>query len=456
MPGLSQILEIARRALTSQQLGMNVTSHNISNANTPGYSRQRADLVATSPIASIGGLLGTGVTVANIGRIREGFIDQQIRLANNSYGSATAQQTILSQVEGAFNEPSDNGLGALMTKFFNSFQDLAAHPEESGARNTVLQQGTMLAQTFRRLSTNLTQLRSDMVDDIQSKIDRINVLADDISTLDTQIVGAIASGADPSDMRDQRDLKIEELSTLANVNVSEDSLGSVMVSVGGMVIASRSGPMALDATMVGGTLKITTAGEGATVNLNGGELGGMLKAYNTDIPGTLSKLDDLAGAIISRVNTLHAAGFGLGTPPPTGINFFSGTSAADIDVDPAIANNVNNIAASGNGDPGNNEAALALSRVGDDPLLNGNTTSVTQFYGSLVSAIGTSVSAASSTLQSQGLILTQLGDQRSSVSGVSIDEEMTNLIKFQRSYDAAARVVTTVDQLFQTIINMVG
>lgn len=454
MPGLSQILDIARRALAAQQMGMNVTSHNISNANTPGYSRQRLNLIASNPIWTTNGLLGTGVTIGSIDRIREGFIDQQIRLTNNSYGSATAQQTILSQVEANFNEPSDTGLGSLMTKFFNSFQDLSVHPEDTATRTTVLQAGTMLAQKFQSLNTNLTQLRSDLSNDAQSKVDQINSLTQQISDLNSQIVSVVAAGGNPGDAKDQRDLKIEQLSQLANINVTEDPRGSVTVSLGGILIASGSGPQALSTSMVGNKLQIVTSQGGSVVNASGGELGGTLKAYNSDIPSALARLDQLAGAIITRVNTLHSAGFGLGTPPPTGNNFFSGSTSGDIAVDPAIVNNINNIAASGSGDPGDNTVALALARVATEPLLNGNSVSVTQYYGSLVADVGSSVSAADTLSQSQQLILTQLQNQRSAESGVSLDEEMTNLIQYQRSYDAAARVVTTVDAMFQTLLNI--
>ena len=254
-------------------------------------------------------MLGTGVTVAHIGRIREAFIDQQIRLSSNSYGKATAQRDILSQVEANFNEPSDAGLGAIMSKFFNSFQDLSVHPEESGARNAVLQQGTMLVQTFRRLNTNLTQLRSDVGSDIQGKVDRINALAQEVSDLNVQITAAMGSGGDPGDARDMRDLKVEELSRLANINVAEDERGSMMVSVGGMVIASSAGAAAISVNMSDGKMQIVTNQSGTLVNVDGGELGGMLKAYNTDIPSSLEKLDQLAGAIVARVNTLHSGGF---------------------------------------------------------------------------------------------------------------------------------------------------
>jgi flagellar hook-associated protein 1 FlgK len=455
MPGLSQILEIARRALTAQQMGMNVTSHNISNANTPGYSRQRVSLVATSPTRSTAGLLGTGVSVAYVGRVRERFIDQQIRLSNDSYGSATAQQRILGQLEATLNEPSDAGLGAAMSRFFNSFQDLSVHPEESGPRNAVLQQGAMLAQTFRRLNSGLTQLRSDIGNDVQGKVDRINTLASEIGGLNVQITAAMSSSGDPGDLRDQRDLKIEELSMLANISVSEDQRGSVMVSLAGTEIVSSSGASALRVTRSGERMEIASDASGSVVNATGGELGGMLKIFNTDIPSALSKLDQLASAIITRVNALHSGGYGLGTPPPTGINFFTGTSAADISVDTMVSGNINNIAASRTGAPGDNTVAVALSRVGSEPLLSGNSISVTHFYGGFVSEVGSGINSADNTARSQELILAQLENQRTSVSGVSLDEEMTNLIKYQRSYDAAARVVNTVNELFQTILNMV-
>jgi flagellar hook-associated protein 1 len=455
MPGITQILEIARRALASQQIGMNVTSHNISNANTPGYSRQRAELIATVPIRYTYGLLGTGVTVDSIQRIRNQFLDQQIRMANESYGNASAQQTIVSQIEANLNEPSDSGLAALMANFFNSFQDLSVHPEESGARNSVLQKGTALAQGFRRLNGSLKQLQSDIFSDVDAKVDQINSLTQQISDLNVQIVAAQAGGRDAGDQKDQRDYLVEQLSTLANINVTEDASGAANVSLGGIVIAAASGPMALKAELIGTTMRIATADTSTTVTTTGGELGGALKAYNTDIPAALASLDQIAGAIINRVNSLHSAGYGLGTPPSTGNNFFAGTTAGDMEVDAIISANVNNIAASGTGAPGDNSVALALSHVGADALLNGNTVSVTQFYGNFVSSIGSTVNASNNTMNAQDLVLSQLESQRESISGVSLDEEMTNLIKYQRSYDAAARIVNVANEMYQTILDMV-
>lgn len=439
----------------AQQVGIGVTSNNIANASTPGYSRQRVDLVATEPSRETAGLLGTGVMAKHVGRIRERFIDQQVRLAHHSLAQASTQQRILGQIEAMLNEPSDAGLSAAINRFLNAFQNLAIHPEETATRNDVLQQGVLLTHSFRRLSSGLKQLRSDLVDDINAQLARVNSLTKEISDLDVQITNAKAVGLDASNAKDQRDSKLEELSKLANISVSEDSRGSVMVSLGGTMLASRAGSVALKALRVGDEIRIVSDQSNNPIAVSSGQLGGVLRLYNTTIPSYLAKLDQIAAALIQRVNTLHAAGFGIGNPPPTGNNFFSGADAESIGIDPIIQSGVNNIAASEDGMPGNNRVALAIAAVGNEPLLNGNTVTVLQSYNSLVSEVGSLLNAADTTQSLQELVLAQLENQRSAVSGVSLDEEMTNLIKFQRSFDAAARVVNAVNELFETILKMV-
>lgn len=455
MGGLSQILETARRALNSQRAGMEVTSHNIANAGTEGYSRQRVEFQATLPERTTLGLIGTGVTTLHIGRVRERFIDQQIRNASGTYGESSKQQSVLSQVEAVVNEPSQGGISGALTKFYNAFQDLSLHPEETSTRNDVLQQGVMLTQSFQRLSTSLVQLKSDLLNDVNAKLERINQLTQEISDLDVQITAVTTSGYDPSDAKDQLDLKLDELSKLAAIKVSEDQRGSVMVSIGGTMVASRAGAVALKSLASGTTVKVVGAVSGKDVTIASGGLGGIFKAYNTVIPGYQSKLNQIAAALITRVNTLHAAGYGLGTPPPTGNNFFAGIDATDITVNPAIVANVGNIAASADGFAGNNQVALAIAHVENELLLNGNTQTISQSYRGLVSEVGSDITSADNIAKAQEMVLTQLENQRSAVSGVSIDEEMANLIKYQRSYDAAARIVTTANEMFQTILDLV-
>ncbi|HTR98636.1 MAG TPA: flagellar hook-associated protein FlgK [Bacteroidota bacterium] len=455
MSGLSLILEIGRRALQAQQVGIAVTSHNIANATTPGYSRQGAMFVPSNPLVTPSGLLGTGVDVAGITRMRDAFLDQQSRDVNQSMSDASMQNQILTQVQATFNEPSDTALSGLLTKFFNSWQSLAVNPEDNSSRNAVLQSASQLAQTFHTVDSQLTQLRSSLQDDVDAKITKINTLTSQLSALDLQITNSAALGRADNDAMDQRDEKLQELSGLINIQVSYDSRGSMTVSSGGSAIATGAGSVPLQASVQGNQIVVQAGPAGPTISVSGGELGGVLTSYNTTIPDTLAQLDQAAGALIARVNQIHQAGFGLGTPTPTGNAFFAGTGAADIAVDPAILANAGLIAASGDGTPGDNRAALAIAGVQTEKLMNGNSATIGQFYNNLVSALGSSVQSTDNQAQQQQAVLTGLQNQQSSVAGVSLDEEMTNLITYQNGYSAAAKVISAVDSMYQTILNMV-
>lgn len=455
MSGINDILEIGKRSLTGQRVGIDVTSHNIANASTPGYSRQRLTLQTTEPIKETYGLLGTGVTMVSIDRVRQGFIDQQVRNANTYLGEASQQSRILGQIEVTTNEPSDSGLAAMMTRLFNAFQDLSLHPEESASRNNVVQSASMMSDTFHRLSASLVQLKGDLALDAESRVDQINRVVKEIYDVDQRILGLKASGVAANDALDIRDRKLDELSKLADVKVSQDDLGSVLISLGGMQLESRTGYVTLKTQTVGTTLSVVTEDGSIPVTVQSGELGGILESLNVTIPGYESKLDTLASAIIARINQVHAAGFGVGNPAPTGNNFFTGTGAKDIAVNTVIVANINAIASSSDGAPGNNDVAVALARVQNERLLNSNSSTIGQYYNGFVSEIGATVQTVSNDAESQELVLKQLENQRSSISGVSIDEEMVELIKFQRGFDAAAKVIKTVDEMYITILDMV-
>ncbi|MCC6397010.1 MAG: flagellar hook-associated protein FlgK [Bacteroidetes bacterium] len=480
MSGISQVLETARRALLAQQYGLSVTGHNIANVSTPGYSRQRAEFVTTSPSQTAAGLLGTGVMVESVSRLRNRFIDQQIRSSNDSLSLASAEYQILSQIEATFNEPSDSGMSGVLNSFFQSWHDLSTNPEDPVSRNDLMLKGKQVTDTFHRLNAEMSSLRNSLRDEITTKLDRINTLTTEISKLNVDITAATVGGLNPSDMQDLRDAKLEELSTLANIQVHEDSRGSVMVVLGGAVIADNGAslPLRLEpappATVSGSSfdqLRIVS-GLGNEVKLTGGEAGGLLKSYNTTIPDALGRLDRLAEGIVAEVNRYHATGYGLQNPPATGINFFMGNSAATIGLDltdtsggaaAGSAPSIDNIAASASATaPGNNEIALLIAEAlnrkpvtdgGGATLLDG--LSLLQYYNQSVTRIGSAVNSADTMIQSQELVLDQLTTQRESVSGVSLDEEMTDMIKFQRAFDAAARMVNTADEMFQTLLNMV-
>ena len=478
MGGISGLLETARRALLAQQFGISVTGHNIANANTTGYSRQRANLVATDPARTNYGMLGTGVTVASVSRMRNTFVEQQIRTSNGSYEAASAEYNILGQVESIFNEPSDSAMSGVLNDFFAAWGELATDPGSSVTRNALQLQAQSMVDNFHRLYSDASTLRTSLRDELSAKVDRINTLSAEISDLNVDIVAAEAGGFSAADMRDLRGAKIEEMSQLANVTVHEDEMGASLISVGGSMIVGRGTHLNLKvvagtAATVSGTtfdqLSIVSDYGDTKVNLTGGEAGGLLKSYNTSIPETLGRLNQLAGAIISGVNALHSAGYGRQSPPMTGVNFFMGTDASSIAIDltdPALAPgsspSIDNIAASGSATAtGDNSVALAIAAAIDKrPLTSGGTTllgglSISEYYNQTVTNIGSGINGANTVMQSQGLVISNLTEQQDAVSGVSLDEEMTDMIKFQRAFEAAARVISTVDEMYTTLISMV-
>ncbi len=456
MGGLNGILDVAKRALSAQRAGIDVTGHNIANASTDGYTRQRLNLVATPPTNEGFGYIGTGVEATGVQRIRENFVDQQIWNTNQYLSKSTEQENVLGQIEAAFNEPSDSGLGSMINSFFNSFQNFALHPEDSSYRNTVVQSAVTMSDGFHRITSSLDQLKSDLVLDAQSKVDQVNGLVKEIYDYGKQITAMEAGGLDANDMRDARDSKVEELSKLANIKVTDDGQGGTLISLGNFFIESKSGYSQLQAGLSGTDLQVTVQGSGNLVDITSGELGGIVETRNVLIPGYQSKLDDLASTMATTMNAIHAAGSGLGTPPPTGNNLLIGTDARSININPAISADLNLLAASGDGSPGDNTVALALSGVSTQKLMNGASTSIPQFYSNLVSDIGATIQNAKNTATSQELVLKQLTNQREAISGVSIDEEMVQLLKFQNGYGAAAKVITTVQQMYQILMGMVS
>jgi flagellar hook-associated protein 1 FlgK len=436
--------------------------------------------VTSSPTESAGGLLGTGVIVQSVDRLRNRFIDTQIRSSNEALGSANQEYQILSQIEATFSELSTSTPSGTLNTFFSSWLTLSTHPEDSVSRNALMLNASRVTDTFHRLSTDMSTLRGSLRDEMQTKLDRINALTSEISSLNVDITAASVSGMNTGDMKDTLGTKVEELSTLANISASEGPNGSVTVMLGSLLIADNGSSHTLslttaaNATVAGSTfdqLRVVTD-QGVEAQMTGGETGGLLKTYNTTIPDTLGRLDRLAEGLISEVNRVHSTGYGLQNPPKTGINFFKGSDAATISLDltdtsggAAAGSNpsLDNIATSSlAGVAGNGDIAAQIAAVFDrKPITNaGGTTllgglSISGYYNQSVTKLGSAANAASAMIDSQEQVLGQLTQQRDAVSGVSLDEEMTNMIKFQRAFDAAAKMINTADEMFQTLLNMV-
>jgi flagellar hook-associated protein 1 FlgK len=423
-------LQTALSGLEAAQAAINTTGENISNANTPGYTRQTVQTVATAPLTipaltqqGGGTQLGTGVSVTDITRIRNQFLDVQYRAQNSATSNANTSADELGQVQTAVNEPSSSGLQSVMSKFWSAWSSLASAPTTPAAQQAVVDAGQTLASTFNAVSQQIQTVQSQAAQQYATLTGANGQVAQDaqqIATLNAQIGQATQAGISPNTLLDQRDKLLDDLSGLAQISVSTGSNGAVTVNFG-----DASSPL-VSGTTVTWPQTLTSAA--------GGQLGSLLNMSSSTGPigQYLSSLDNVANQVISSVNALQPS-----SP------FFTGTTAGTIAVS-ATAATVQTSSSSTSGA----DLAQGIANLANGPA--------DQAYASFVAQVGSGVQAAQSTQSTQQAVLTAVSNQRQSVSGVSLDEEMTNLIQFQQAYQASARVMNAINSTLDTLINSVG
>jgi flagellar hook-associated protein 1 len=438
-------LETTLRGLIASQSALDVTGHNIANANTPGYSRQVATMTAspayTDPSVSgpaAAGQLGTGVTVGSINRVRDSYLDVQYRAQSMRQGAAEATEDGLNQIQGALNEPSDSGLSSLLSAYWSAWGDVSNSPENLATRQSLAQAASSLADGFNSLSSQMSTIQTQTAQNVTSTIGQVNSIGTQVAQLNAAIAHQEVAGNQPNDLLDQRDVLLDTLSKIGNVSIAQGQNGSVDVTIGG-------------ASLVSGATANTIA-ETDMTSLSSGTLSGLITLRDTTIPAYQSSLDTIASTLISQTNAQSAAGFDLNGN--AGGAFFTGTDAATIGVNPAIVATPGLIAASSNGQPGNADNALAMSNMQATPLIAG--ASIDTAYSQLVTKIGADTQDAMNTNNNATALVTAVDNNRQSVSGVSLDEEMTNMLRFQRGYQASSRALTAMDEMIDQLINRTG
>jgi flagellar hook-associated protein 1 FlgK len=462
MSNVFGILNTGRTALLTQQKAIDVTGHNIANVNTDGYSRQRVNMETNEPYSSQPGQTGTGVRAAEIQRIYDRFLGAQINNENQNLGNWETQKGVLERVEIIFDESSGYGLNQAMSEFWNAWQDLANNPSDFAGRAALLAKSETMTATFNNIYSNLEQIQTDIDTSIMGTVKEINSIAEWIAGLNQKIALTEVGGQNANDYRDSRDLLLKELSLKINIDSFENSDGKVTVLVAGgrpLVENISSWNLSTQPDVDSDFQDIAwTDSDGNLVDItdsiSGGKLKGWLEARDVTIPDYLSKLDNLAEGIITEVNDLHKAGLGLNDVSVAGRNFFAGTTATNMAVD---VDDVNNIAAAGSFDglPGGNSNAIEIANLQNALKMNSDTATFDDYYNSLVSDVGSGVQKATVNFDHQSSMVTHLDNYRESVSGVSLDEEMVNLIKFQHGYNAAARLISVADELLDRVISMV-
>ncbi|GIW18355.1 MAG: hypothetical protein KatS3mg064_1512 [Tepidiforma sp.] len=569
---LSIGLDTAVKALRAHQLAVDVAAHNIANAQTPGFSRQRVLLrpiglegSAWSSRDSLLGRAGFGVDARDVHRIRDAFMDYQARQALSARGQHSAFSTPLRNAEAVFNDPSDDGLSALLARFWAAWHDVANEPESSAARTALVHAAQTFTLRVQAAHAEIDLQRRNLNQQVTALGDEINAYAREIAGLNLQIKQVELNGERANDLRDRRDLLLDKLSEVASIQYSESQTGEVSVYLGSheLVFGTTArtivaGPDPADPTMT----KLTWQVDGFDVVANGGKLKGVLDARDQALPDLMRKLDAFAMGIINGVNTIHRQGYGLDNT--TGLDFLQGTGAADIQLNPVLAANPHQIAtaanpnapgdasialriaglelqpnmaagipsanlvtgetlsagvtltglsvagslqsgnytivenppASGtlelqyNGNPIGTYTAAAISSPGGTiTFMNGSNVVATlhvavtgtysaaqqvadltapgndtirvdvapgSFYANLVAVLGADVNRALGMEQSAGLLVDHLDTMRQATHGVNIDEEVTNLQAAQHAYNAAARVITVIDDMLDTLINRTG
>ncbi|WP_027965376.1 flagellar hook-associated protein FlgK [Halalkalibacillus halophilus] len=502
-------LEVARRALFTQQSALHTTGHNISNANTEGYSRQRVNFEQTSPFPSparnrpeMAGQMGTGVKAGEIQRVRDSFLDFQYRAENNKAGYWDSKADALSRMEDIMNEPSDSGLGRAMDQFWESVQDVATNPEDGGARRVMQQRATAVTETFGHLNEKLTDVQGELKNQMETNADQVNTLLTQIQDLNDQIGRIEPNGYLPNDLYDQRDVLVDELSQFVNISVDyEASGGNAKANAEGKIVidlANDNGQPIDNAQLVnadndiqGLEFQFDDANPALVSGISVGEMDpetGDVAAANTisaadfnspgsllgtmqsngyingdgeaegEYVGMLNDLDSLAYAFTQEFNDQHQEGYDL--EGNEGGNFFTDigeeNAAANISVSENILNNENLIALASNPNaPGNGQNGLALAEVRNQDNTIGDQ-SIQKFYEGVIGGLGVVAEEANRMAKNTSDLRHSVNQNRESISGVSLDEEMSNMIKFQHAYNAAARNMTVVDEMLDRIINQMG
>lgn len=454
------LLNIGQSALLNKQKAIDITGNNIANVDTPGYSRQTVVMEQSQPVRVNNMTMSTGVsTGTTIKRFYDQFLSAQLIGENETLGRWEAQKEALERTELMLDEASGAGLSNAMNQFWNAWQDLSNNPSGVAERTTMISVSQSLAFTFNQIYGNIDNLRQDIDSQVDLIVDDVNRLADSIANLNQKIVEVEASGHNANNFRDERDMAVMELSKLVNITSYEDSDGYLNIdTAAGRPLVQATTTWDLITANNGGVQDVYWENlDGTTVNITstitGGELKGWIEARDTLLAGYLTQLDTLSNTFSSSVNTQHIAGRDLNNN--AGLALFTGSGAGSIAVNTTIAADTDLIAAAsaGEGLPGGNGNAIAIANLQNTATMAGSST-FSEYYQNLVGTVGADVQAADFNYNHQDSLIQGLEGYRQEVSGVSLDEEMINLVKFQHSYNAAARLITTADEILTTLLTL--
>jgi flagellar hook-associated protein 1 len=471
---ISTLLEIAGTGLNAQQLALNVTGENITNVNTPGYSRQAAILENMPVTLDRGFPLGNGVKVSAIQRNYDAFLQGQMIAANSASGEATTTNTALNMVQPLFSDLTSNGIGTSLQSFFSSWQDLTSNAAGVPERQVVLSTAQQVVDDLHRVSASLTGIKTSMDQSLSGITTDINDQLQQIAKLNGSIKQAEVTGGAANEMRDQRELLVRQLALNIGVTSTEQADGTLNVNLNGgsnqlLVTGTTAGALSLQAQASPSTysdVMLTPAG-GPIVNATSfiggannslGKLGATLQMRDVTADKYLTSLNEFASTLATQVNNVFSTGYNLAGV--TGVNFFTPAAtvtAANIGLNITSAADI----AAASSDPtangtGNNVTAQSIASLYDKSLaMTGGNMTMSDFYNSILGTVGVDVQSAGRSETQSTSMVNQLDNLRESNSGVSLDEELSNLIKYQKAYQGAAKLVNVGSDMLDTILGMI-
>jgi flagellar hook-associated protein 1 len=483
----ADLLSIGMSGLYTSKKAMQTAGHNISNSNTEGYSRQRVNLQTNQPIGEGRHIMGAGVTINSIKRVHDQFLEKRIHEAEANHNFNEEKSYQLGLIEDVFNEINTEGLNQLVTNFFNSFRELSNSPENESVRSVVRENGRLLVQDFHRARSTLNQLQSQQNYKLVKAAEDVNIILQNVSELNVKIMTLETAHGESGDLRDQRDLAVNKLSKFFAIKTYADEKNQYVVNaegVGSLVVGSEVQKVASgnvpdsNPQNEGFTNTELFLGENriAPITKKFGE--GKIKALNDvrtkELADLQLSLDEIAYTLAQSINAIHRKGYVHRQIPVdengnllkntdekiTGINFFkiptSKVRASEyISLSDEVLKNLSNITTSLEpNNPGDNRIGIAISKLQNEKLLARGTATLEDQYLKSVGNIALVANKSKINIdQSQG-ILAQLESIKNRVSGVSIDEETANLVKFQQTYNASAKVLKVADEMFDTVLGI--
>lgn len=421
MSGLLSTLNTAKSGMNVSQVAIQTTSHNISNINTPGYSRQRVNQSASSPYSMPGknsnfgaGQIGTGAQIDDVTRIRNSFYDYQYRSESHQYGSTSVKYEYFKNIEGIFNEPSDTAISSSLNSFFNSWSELSKDPQSSGVKSVVIENGKYLSNSINSAFKRLESLEEGLDKQSEYIMDEVNSMLSQLDKLEKNIKIIQGSGKSPNDFLDQRDQLLDNLSFKLNIN-DKDVKATLKKAY------DANGKVTLDDLTKSG-VKIS------------GELEGTL-SMKQEINKYKGALKQLANTITSNVNKA------------AGQEIFKAKDGELISINPEMLQEPEKINVTA-------DIALKVYELKSEKVnINGKDMTINTFYNSMIQDLGQSSAAVIRDESNQSKLLENIDSSRSSVSGVSLDEEMISLVQLQHTYSANAKVMSTIDSLLDVVVN---